>query len=142
MGGYKKAIPIGTEFFQTLREDDCYSVDKTGIIEKLLESKLAVMLFLRPRRFGKTLMLDMLKCFFEDTRDEAQNEARRALFTGLEVEGSKLCKAHQTRYPVVTLTLKSAKQDTWDWAYSKLVEVIAGEFKKQAEVAKYLNDQA
>ncbi|MDR1764597.1 MAG: AAA family ATPase, partial [Lachnospiraceae bacterium] len=78
MGDYKKAIPIGKEFFQTLREANCYYVDKTGIIEKLLQSELDVMLFLRPRRFGKTLMLDMLKCFFEDTRDEAQNEARRA----------------------------------------------------------------
>lgn len=71
MKGKKKKLPIGVEFFRTFKEQDFYYVDKTGFIRDLLEARGIVNLFTRPRRFGKSLNMDMLKTFFEIGTDSS-----------------------------------------------------------------------
>ena len=80
-----KMLPIGVDIFEKLRKDNYYYVDKTGMIKKLLENKAEVTLFTRPRRFGKTLNMTMLKSFFSITSDQG-------IFEGLEITREKqLC---------------------------------------------------
>ncbi|MDR1558130.1 MAG: AAA family ATPase [Clostridiales bacterium] len=78
----KKRLPIGFEDFKRIIDGDFYYVDKTALISELHETGGQVNLFLRPRRFGKTLMLSTLRYFYEDTGDATQNALRRALFLG------------------------------------------------------------
>ena len=109
--GRKKIPPIGIEDFAKMQTWGYYYVDKTLFIKELLDTLAEVNVFLRPRRFGKTLALSTLKYFFEDTGDEARNAANRALFDGtkIKLEGEPY-KARMTGHPVISLTLKSAKQ--------------------------------
>ncbi len=96
----KKPLPIGTEFFDELREKECYYVDKTGLIAELLRSQAKVTLFTRPRRFGKTLAMTTLKCFFEIGADPS-------LFEGLAISREReLCERYMGKYPVIFVTLK------------------------------------
>ena len=96
----KKSLPIGTEFFDELRKKESYYVDKTGLIAELLRSPTKVMLFTRPRRFGKTLAMTTLKCFFEIGTDPS-------LFEGLAISREReLCERHLGKYPVIFVTLK------------------------------------
>ncbi len=124
-----RPLPIGTEDFKRIIEDECYYVDKTLLIKSLLDSKAAVTLFTRPRRFGKTLNMSMLKYFFEDTGEEAKNAENHALFDGLKImdAGEKYTDQMQ-KYPVISLTLKSAKQATFEDAYFKIQMEIIQEF--------------
>ncbi len=126
-----KPLPIGTEDFKRIIEDECYYVDKTLLIKSLLDSKAAVTLFTRPRRFGKTLNMSMLKYFFEDTEDETLNAENRTIFDGLKImdAGEKYTDQMQ-QYPVISLTLKSAKQANFSMAYDMLVKEIAREFHR------------
>lgn len=78
-----KPLPIGTDDFKKLIKNGCYYVDKSLWIKDLLDRKSEVSLFTRPRRFGKTLNLSMLRYFFEDTGNDEQNEENRSLFEGL-----------------------------------------------------------
>ena len=76
----KKALPIGVDNFEKIIRDGYYYIDKTMLIKELMDLKGEVNLFTRPRRFGKTLNLSMLRYFFEDTGDEERNGQNRALF--------------------------------------------------------------
>ena len=127
----KQSLPIGVDNFEKLITQDYYYVDKTLFIKELLDLKGNVNLFTRPRRFGKTLNLSMLKYFFEDTTSQQENEKNRALFAGLKIvnAGEKYVR-EMTSYPVITLTLKSAKQPTFSSAYFKLKEEISQEFAR------------
>ena len=83
--GMKARLPMGIESFREIRTREYYYVDKTGLIKDLIENMGKVNLFTRPRRFGKTLIMSMLKCFFEEGADSS-------LFEGLEISGEKeLC---------------------------------------------------
>ncbi len=127
----KKALPVGVENFEDIiRSGYCY-VDKTMFIKELLDLKGKVNLFLRPRRFGKTLNLSMLRYFFEDTGDAKRNEENKSLFQGLKImgQGEKYTK-HMGNYRVINLTLKSAKQPTFESAYGKMKRAIADEFQR------------
>ncbi len=125
----KKALPIGVDNFEKLITSDYYYVDKTLFIKELLDLKGKVNLFTRPRRFGKTLNLSMLRYFFEDTGDAAKNAHNRALFEGMKIMAQGEAYTGQMgRYPVINLTLKSAKQGTADSAFYKLRGEIAEEF--------------
>ena len=96
-------LPIGIDDFRKLRESDFYYVDKTRLIEQILQSWSEVTLFTRPRRFGKTLNMSMLKSFFEIGTD-------KSLFDGLYISGNKeLCEEYMGKYPVVFLSLKSVE---------------------------------
>ena len=118
----KKLIPIGVEDFASIRIDNNYYVDKTQMIYDLVhDTKNAVTLFTRPRRFGKTLMMSMLDCFFNIQRRDG-NE----LFDGLDImKYPDFCKENMNQYPVIFISLKDVEGLTFDVAYDKLKDSIA-----------------
>lgn len=127
----KRALPIGVDNFEKLRNGGYYYIDKTMYIKELLDLKGEANLFTRPRRFGKTLNLSMLRYFFEDTGDAIKNRENQTLFTGLKIMDAGDEYTNQMgQYPVINLTLKSAKQDHFDSAYFKMKEEIAEEFRR------------
>ncbi|MDO4305912.1 MAG: AAA family ATPase [Eubacteriales bacterium] len=127
----KKAMPIGVDNFEKLITNGYYYVDKTMFIKELIDLKGEVNLFTRPRRFGKTLNLSMLRYFFEDTGNDEKNAENRELFHGLRIMSAGEEYVDQMgKYPVINMTLKSAKQGTFESAYYKIKEEIAREFKK------------
>ena len=116
-----RKLPIGIENFAQLREEDFYYVDKTGLIRDLLNNWGSVNLFTRPRRFGKTLNMSMLKCFFEIGGD-------KRIFDGLAISREKaLCDAYMGKYPVVFLSLKDVDGLTFEDAYERLKQLIRNE---------------
>ena len=132
----KKKISIGVEDFKEIIDKDGYFVDKTLMIKKLIETSAKVTLFTRPRRFGKTLNQFMIRRFFEDERTEKGEKVDNGyLFEGLKIVecGEEILK-HQQQYPVIFLTLKSAKQPTYEMAYACLVGEICKEFERHSYV--------
>ena len=122
----KKPLPIGVEFFEKIRSKDYYYVDKTLFIKELIDKKGDVNLFTRPRRFGKTLTLDMLRCFFEEGSDPS-------LFSGLKImEAGERYTSEMGKYPVIFLTLKSAKTGKEKLAFEALRNTIAREFDRHS----------
>ena len=114
----KKPLPIGVDNFEKIIANDYYYIDKSLLIKELLDLKGEVNLFTRPRRFGKTLNLSMLRYFFEDTGDAAENAYTRKLFDGLKImEAGAIYTDQMGQFPVINLTLKSAKQSSFDSAY-------------------------
>ena len=132
----KKKISIGVEDFKEIIDKDGYFVDKTLMIKKLIESNAMVTLFTRPRRFGKTLNQFMIRRFFEDERTEKGEKVDNGyLFDGLKIkECGEEILSHQQQYPVIFLTLKSAKQPTYEMAYACLVGEICKEFERHSYV--------
>ena len=103
-------LPVGIDDFEKIRRNEFYYVDKTKLIEQLLQNWGEVSLFTRPRRFGKTLNMSMLKCFFEIGTDHA-------LFDGLYISGNKeLCDTYMGKYPVIFLSLKGVEGLTFEEA--------------------------
>ena len=132
----KKKISIGVEDFKEIIEKDGYFVDKTLMIQSLIESNAKVTLFTRPRRFGKTLNQFMIRRFFEDERTEKGEKVDNGyLFDGLKIAecGEEILK-HQQQYPVIFLSLKSAKQDDYQTAYACLIDEICKEFQRHSYV--------
>ena len=111
----KKAIPVGIEDFKELIQDEYYYVDKTLLIDEMLMNKSKVTLFTRPRRFGKTLNMSMLKYFF-DVKDKEEN---KKLFENLKVSDSEYM-SEQGKYPVIFISLKDLKGDTWEECLKRL----------------------
>lgn len=110
-------------------------MDKTLLIKELLDLTGKVNLFTRPRRFGKTLNLSMLQAFFENTGDEEENQKRRELFKHLQImNAGDAYTSHMGQYPVIFLTLKSAKQRTFQSALFKIKECISQEYRRHAFV--------
>ena len=117
----KTKLPMGIENFREIRRQKFYYVDKTALIRELLENWGKVNLFTRPRRFGKTLNMSMLKCFFEIGSDSA-------LFDGLEIsKETQLCEEYLGKFPVISITLKGATGRTFDEAKSMLRRLIGKE---------------
>ena len=111
----KKAVPVGIEDFERIvREDYCY-VDKTQLIEELLINRAPVTLFTRPRRFGKTLNMSMIKYFF----DVKNKEENKKLFENLKIYNSEYM-SEQGKYPVIFISLKDLKGDTWEECLKRL----------------------
>ena len=128
----KKKISIGVEDFKEIIVKDGYFVDKTLMIKKLIEKNAKVTLFMRPRRFGKTLNQFMIRRFFEDERTRSGERIDNGdLFDGLKVAacGEEVLQ-HQQQYPVIFLSLKSAKQPNFEEAYKKICRAIAEEFRR------------
>ena len=111
----KKAVPVGIEDFKELMQDEYYYVDKTLLIDEMLMNKSKVTLFTRPRRFGKTLNMSMLKYFF-DVKDKEEN---KKLFENLKVSDSEYM-SEQGKYPVIFISLKDLKGDTWEECLKRL----------------------
>lgn len=121
-----KPLPIGIEDFKELIQKDYYFVDKTLIIKNLLDKGSKVSLFTRPRRFGKTLNMSMIQRFFEKTE-----ESNAHLFDNLNISktGQKYMK-HQGQYPVISVSLKSMKQASYEDALFQFVKLISDEFDR------------
>ncbi len=117
----RKRLPVGIESFEEIRTDNYYYVDKTEMIRDLFLRRGKVNLFTRPRRFGKSLNMSMLKCFLEI-------DGRAGLFDGLAISGdSDLCERHMGKYPVVSITLKGVNGADYATARSLLCSVIGSE---------------
>lgn len=131
----KRALPIGVDNFEDIVQNGYCYVDKTLFIKELLDLKGKVNLFTRPRRFGKTLNLSMLRYFFEDTRNEEQNARNRELFQNLKImDAGEEYVRQMGMYPVINLTLKSAKQPVFTSAYHKIKNEITDEYKRHKYV--------
>ena len=126
----KKKLPIGIEDFEKLRQYDFYYVDKTGLIKELLQNWGEVNLFTRPRRFGKSLNMSMLKYFFEIGSDPA-------LFEGLEISKEKqLCEEYMGKFPVISISLKGINAECYETARAMAVKTI----NEEASRFQYLLD--
>ena len=132
----KKRLPIGFEDFKKFKEEALYLVDKTLLIKELLDTGAQTTLLTRPRRFGKTLNLSMLRRFFEDERTpEGEKIDNRHLFEGLAImDAGEKYLAHMGQYPVISLSLKSAKQSDFAMAYTMLKREIVAEFSRHQYV--------
>ena len=123
-------LPVGVENFEDLIQTGYYFVDKTLFIRELIDMKGKVNLFTRPRRFGKTLNMSMLRYFFE--MGKADNAE---LFQGMKImDAGEEYLAHMGKYPVISISLKSMKQLTYDDAFYCLQEELAREFKRHDEL--------
>ena len=111
----KKAVPVGIEDFERIINEDYYYVDKTMLIEELLVNRAPVTLFTRPRRFGKTLNMSMIKYFF----DVKNKEENKKLFENLKIYNSEYM-SEQGKYPVIFISLKDLKADTWKECLKRL----------------------
>lgn len=119
-----KKIPIGIDDFKKIRESDFYYVDKTKLIENLINNCGKVNIYTRPRRFGKSLNMSMLKCFFEIGTDTS-------LFNDLYISNNiKLCEKHLGKYPVISLTLKNIDGLNFNEALNGFVEIIGHEAER------------
>lgn len=117
----KRKLPIGEEFFRNIRTKGFYYVDKTGFISELLKTRGSINLFTRPRRFGKSLNMDMLKSFFEIGADAV-------LFEGLQIaEEKELCEQYMGKYPVISISLKDVGGENFQTAYEALCTVVSEE---------------
>ena len=144
-----RKLPVGIENFEEIRTEGFYYVDKTGLIRDLLNNWGKVNLFTRPRRFGKTLNMSMLKSFFEIGAD-------RTLFDGLAISReTALCEAYMGKFPVVFVSLKGVDGLTFEDAYGMLRRILRSEVfrlsflaeskkvldKEKAAFERFLNEQ-
>ena len=133
----KRPLPVGVENFEEIVKLGYYYIDKTMLIKELLDLKGKVNLFTRPRRFGKTLNLSMLRYFFEDTGDTERNNRNKELFQGMKImEEGESYTGQMGMYPVMNLTLKSAKQESWENAYFFIQRGIAIEFDRHRGIVE------
>ncbi len=117
-------LPIGIDNFEEIRTEGFYYVDKTGMIKELLDSWGKVNLFTRPRRFGKTLNMSMLQCFFEYGHESS-------LFDGLKIsEEKELCEKYMGKFPVIFITLKGVSGRKFENALGMLRNIIGAEAMK------------
>ena len=132
----RKKIPVGHEDLKEIIDKNLYFVDKSLMIKELLDGEGKVLLLTRPRRFGKTLNLSMLRRFFEDERTEKGEKVDNGyIFKELAISGcGEKYLAHQQQYPVISLSLKSAKQPTYKMAHASLVDEIINECQRHAYV--------
>ena len=132
----QKAISIGIESYKEIVDRPYYYVDKTLLIKDLLDNGTLVSCFTRPRRFGKTLALSMLKTFFELEMDSKGNVIDNShYFEGMKIAEAGECYMNQQgKYPVISLSLKSAKQPDFDMAYQCMIQDIAYEYDRHRYV--------
>lgn len=120
----KKKLPVGIDDFGKLRREDFYYIDKTGLIRDLLNNWGEVNLFTRPRRFGKTLNMSMLKCFFEIGTD-------KTLFDGLAIsQEAALCEEYMGKYPVIFISLKDVDGLRFEYARKRLIKKVGTEAER------------
>lgn len=127
----RKQLSVNISDFAELITGNYYFVDKSLMIKERLECGACATLLLRPRGFGKSLNMSMLRYFFEKT--ETSN---RHLFAGLKIEQHPKCMEKQGQYPVIFLTFKDAQADSWELCYPKICEIISAEYKRHLDVIK------
>ena len=134
----KKKLPIGIDIFEKMDREEFYYVDKTGMIEDLIQNRSEVNLFTRPRRFGKSLNMSMLKAFFEIGGNPA-------LFEGLEIsEKNELCEKYMGQFPVISISLKSVEGLDFEAAKKALKDILgeeAGRFYFLTQSSELTNEE-
>ena len=130
-----KRLAIGIDDFRKIIKEDCYYVDKTKFMVAVLEDASNVKLFTRPRRFGKTLNMSMLKYFF----DVRESEENRKLFNGLDIEKSKYID-EQGKYPTILISLKSIKYETWEESLEQLKSLLSNLYNEFEYIRECLNE--
>ncbi len=131
-----KKIPIGIDNFKKIRTDNYFYIDKTKFIEEILNDGAEVKLFTRPRRFGKTLNMSMLKCFF-DVKDREEN---RKLFEGLYIEKSPVF-LEQGKSPVIFISVKGIKGTTWEEMEKSIRKVFSNLYEKYNYLRENLSER-
>lgn len=121
----RKQLPVSISDFAKLITGNYYFVDKSLFIKELLDSGAGVTLIPRPRRFGKTINMSMIRYFFEKS-----DVSRRHLFDGLKIEQHPKCMAKQGQYPVIFLTFKDVKERSWAACQKSIKNVVAEEFRR------------
>ena len=125
----RKKLPVGIENFAEIRKEDFYYIDKTGLIRDLLNNWGKVNLFTRPRRFGKTLNMSMMRSFFEIGAD-------KKLFEGLEIsKETALCEMYMGKFPVIFLSLKGVEGLTFESACAMLRRILLSEMRRLSYLA-------
>ena len=132
----RKKIGIGVDDFKSVIEKNYYFVDKSKLIEDIIADGAIVKLFCRPRRFGKTLNMSMMKYFF-DIRDQEEN---RKLFEGLYIENSPMIE-EQGKYPVIFLTLKEIKGNSFEMMSIQIKTLISDLFNQYEYLRENLNER-
>ena len=130
----KKKLPIGLSDFKEIIEYDYYYFDKTKFIENILEERSKVKLFTRPRRFGKTLNLSMLKYFF----DVENREENKKLFEGLNISKSEYFKK-QGEFPVISISFKNYNKNDWESGFKSIKSTISDIYAKFEDLMEHLN---
>lgn len=126
----KRKLPVGLSDFKRVISDNYYYVDKSLFIQELIDQGAQALLIPRPRRFGKTLNLSMLRYFFEKTEED-----HGALFHHLKIwQAGEEYTRHQGKYPIIFLTFKDVKESTWESALEKIKRLIQEEFARHHEV--------
>ena len=129
----KLMLPTGIEDFKEIRTDGYYYVDKTALIEQVLDKRSKVTLFTRPRRFGKTLNMSMLRYFFEIGVDST-------LFDGLHIsENIEMCEKYMGKYPVIAISLKGVDADSYTKAKAQIIKIINREARRHRFLLKSEN---
>ncbi len=120
----KLILPTGIEDFKEIRTDGYYYVDKTALVEQVFDKRNKVTLFTRPRRFGKTLNMSMLRYFFEIGTDAE-------LFDGLYISKNiELCEKYMGKYPVIAISLKGVDADSYPKAKAQIIKIINREARR------------
>ncbi len=132
----RKKLPIGISDFRKLVEGGYYLVDKSPFISEIIDNSGEIILLSRPRRFGKTLNLSMLRYFFEKVEDEDEAARRRALFEGLKIMEHPESLEHIGKYPVIFLTFKDVKETGFNQAFYKIRGLIREEYERHAQVIR------
>lgn len=126
----KKRLPIGISDYKKLISENYYFIDKTDFIRQVVEEGSLITLLPRPRRFGKTLNLSMLRCFFERT----EGNVNRPLFNGMSIEHWEEFEKYQGKYPIITITLKDCKADSFEEVLGKIAKELRVEFARHKYV--------
>lgn len=131
----KKSLPVSTDDFKEIIEKDYYFVDKSLLIEEILETKSKVTLLPRPRRFGKSLNMSMLRYFFNiENADE-----NKKLFNGLKIEKTEYIE-YQGKYPVIYMSFKDIKNETWEMCLEKMTMLLSNIFLDKDYLKDSLKD--
>lgn len=127
----KKKIPIGVSDFKKIIEENYYFIDKSLLIKEVIEDGSEVILLPRPRRFGKTLNMSMLKYFYEKSEEDNRN-----LFDNLRISECKNIMDMQGKYPVIYISFKDEKHSEWDRCLNSLERLVKSEFAKHSYILK------
>ena len=127
----RKSLPIGISDYR-LASSEYYYIDKTLMIKDFLDERPMVSLFTRPRRFGKTLNMDMLKTFFEKTDEDTSAYFRKRKIWSC----GERYRSYQGKYPVIFITFKDVKKNTWEETFEHIVQIIISEYKRHPELAE------